>query len=144
MPDPSSHPKPVSGDAPLPTVLLVDDVPAIRRLLEHEFEGFLRVVGEAGDGLEAAKLAAKLRPDLVLLDLNMPDHDGLEAIRAIRLMSPASRIVVLSGLDPSRVGGEAIERGADDFIEKSTPLQEVRQRLTAVLAQRAEDPEHSV
>lgn len=83
-------------------VLLVDDVVEVRRLvrLALRVRGSFEVVAEAGDGAEAVRLVAATRPDIVVLDLGLPDLAGREVLSRIRIGSPGSKVVVFSGLDP--------------------------------------------
>lgn len=117
-----------------PTVLIVDDVEAIRVLLRTVLEPEFTVVGEAGDGAEAVVGAQRFRPDLVVLDLNTPRHDGLEAIGAIHEVSKQTRVVVLSGLDPHLIEDKVLSLGAARFLDKSEPLAELPEALHAALA----------
>jgi CheY-like chemotaxis protein/anti-sigma regulatory factor (Ser/Thr protein kinase) len=82
-------------------VLLVDDVVEVRRLVRTSlrFRGGFEVVGEAADGAEAVRLAEQLRPDVVVLDLGLPDIAGQEVLSHVRERSPASKVVVFSGLE---------------------------------------------
>jgi DNA-binding NarL/FixJ family response regulator len=82
-------------------VLLVDDVVEVRRLVRTalRFRDAFEVVGEAGDGGEAVRLAQALRPDVVVLDLGLPDIAGREVLSRIRERSPESKVVVFSGVD---------------------------------------------
>ena len=79
-------------------ILLVDDQPAIRRGLRMSLglETDLHIVGEAGDGLEALKAARDLKPDVVILDVEMPGMDGLTAAEKLHQITPASAVVILS------------------------------------------------
>ena len=107
--------------APL-RVLLVDDVVDVRRLLRTalRFRGGFEVVGEAGDGVEAVHLAGETHPDIVVLDLGLPDIAGREVLSRIRERSPASKVVVFSGLDsPDR---DWIEGHVEGFVLKDTEL----------------------
>ena len=82
-------------------VLLVDDVVEVRRLVRTSlrFRGGFEVVGEAADGAEAVRLAEQLRPDVVVLDLGLPDIAGREVLSQVREHAPASKVVVFSGLE---------------------------------------------
>lgn len=112
-------------------VLLADDTPDIRRLLRVnlELDGRFEVVGEAADGAEAVALARSLYPDAVVLDLAMPVMDGLQAAPVIRESSPASRILVLSAFDHSRMEARAREQGAHGYLEKGTAFGRIAETL---------------
>src|SRR5436190_22677734 len=123
------------------SVYLVDDVPELRELIRYGMEedpGF-EVVGEAGDGRSALEGIAETQPAAVLLDLSMPDMDGLEAIPEIRRGNPDVAIIVLSGFSADRMGGPSLERGADGYVEKGTPIQELRDATRIAVAKRRED-----
>ena len=125
------------GEKPI-SVFLVDDVPQLRELVRlgmEEDEGF-EVVGEAADGRTALEGIAETRPEAVLLDLSMPDMDGLEAIPLIREGDPDVAIVVLSGFSADRMGGHVLDRGADSYVEKGTPIQEIREATRVAVAAR--------
>lgn len=102
------------------TVLLVDDNDKLRELFRISLETFgaMRVIGEARDGKEGIEAATRLRPDIVLLDLAMPNMDGLEALGRIRRASPDSHVVVLTGFKADRLQDVAVELGASAFLEK--------------------------
>src|SRR3712207_7808561 len=78
------------------------------------------VVGEAGDGRSAIAAVAEANPQAVILDLSMPDMDGLQAIPEIRDAVPDAAIVVLSGFSTDRMVRHVRSRGADDYVEKGT------------------------
>jgi DNA-binding NarL/FixJ family response regulator len=120
------------------SVYLVDDVPELRELIKYGMEedpGF-EVVGEAGDGKSAIEGIAETRPAAVLLDLSMPDMNGMEAIPQIRDRDSDVAIIVLSGFSADRMGGKVIERGADAYVEKGTPIQEIRDTTRMAVASR--------
>ena len=81
----------------------------------------LDVVGTAGDGREAVKLAQTLRPDVVLLDVNMPLMDGVTALSELRLLVPDARLILLTGTESTSEREAARRAGADAFLLKSVP-----------------------
>jgi DNA-binding NarL/FixJ family response regulator len=105
-------------------VLIVDDVVRVREDLRTllSLAGDIQIVGEAGDGNEAVRHSEILQPEVVLMDLEMPLLNGLEATRQIKSRQPGCRVIVLT------IHGDQIERnrafsaGADCFLEKGTPL----------------------
>jgi PleD family two-component response regulator len=80
------------------TVLIVDDEPEMRGILQMIVGSTpdLRVVGEAHNGIEAIEAAVRLRPDVILMDVNMPEMDGFEAARYLRRIHPWSRVIILN------------------------------------------------
>lgn len=103
-------------------VLVVDDSPFIRRAVQRMLESVpgVAVVGTATDGGEAIDMARRLRPDLIILDIVMPEVDGLEAIRRIMDRAPTPILVLSSHTEPgAEITLRALELGAVDFISKS-------------------------
>jgi PAS domain S-box-containing protein len=126
-------------------VVLADDAEDIRLLLRLSLttsQGF-DVVGEAGNGEEAVRLTAELRPDVILLDLSMPVMDGLQAIPELRRLSPETRIVVLSGFDERRMKPVALELGADAYLEKGEAIADLVETMAAIFPNHALAPEPS-
>jgi DNA-binding NarL/FixJ family response regulator len=80
------------------TILVVDDHPIVRQGLRHllEAEPDFKVVGEAEDGIEALQLIERLKPNILVLDMMMPSLNGLEVLRRIKHISPATRTIILS------------------------------------------------
>jgi DNA-binding NarL/FixJ family response regulator len=118
------------------SVFLVDDVPELRELIRFGIEddpGF-EVVGE--DGRSAIEGISEKRPAAVLLDLSMPDMDGFEAIPEIRNRVPEIAIVILSGFSADRMSDSALERGADGYVEKGTPIAELRRTTRRAVSAR--------
>jgi DNA-binding NarL/FixJ family response regulator len=101
-------------------VLLVDDQAVVRRGLRVRFhlEPDLQIVGEASTGREALSLAQTLAPDVVLMDIEMPGMDGIEATAALRRVVPQSAVVILSIHDDAQTRGRARAAGAVAFVEK--------------------------
>ena len=119
-------------------VLLVDDEPGFRlltRILLEE-EARVEVAGEAADGPQAIREAKRLRPDAVLLDLNMPGMGGLEALPRIKAASPASRVIVLSVAYDQANLHRAKMAGADAFIDKALGNDEFLRAFRECLAAR--------
>jgi DNA-binding NarL/FixJ family response regulator len=101
-------------------VLLVDDQPVVRRGLRVRFqlEPDMQVIGEASTGSEALTLAQILTPDVVLMDIEMPDMDGIEATVALRTVVPQSIVVILSIHTDRQTRMKAQAAGAVAFVEK--------------------------
>ena len=101
-------------------VLLVDDQAAVRRglLMRLQLEPDIQVIGEASTGREALSLAQALSPDVVLMDVEMPDMDGIEATAALRQAVSASTVVILSIHDDAQTRRRAQAAGAVAFVEK--------------------------
>jgi len=121
---------------PVPTVLLIEDEPEIRRFLrttlpEHGFKFSEAVTGQ--DGLAQAKAR---NPDLILLDLGLPDLEGTEVIKRLREWTPTP-IIVLSARDQEQVKVAALDLGADDYVTKPFGVNELLARMRATLRQMA-------
>jgi DNA-binding NarL/FixJ family response regulator len=108
-------------------VLVVDDHPAFRRALTAALRMVkdIEVAGEAGGGLEATKRAVRGDADLVLMDLSMPDLDGIEAMRRIHSKKPDLPVVILTAHADPGVEKEAREAGASGFLAKGTALEQL-------------------
>lgn len=108
-------------------VLVADDLQEIRTLVRTnlEFDGRFEVVGEASNGLEAVDLVHELNPDVVILDLAMPEMDGLAAISKIRQTSPGTKILVLSAFADDHNSGLVRDLGANGFIAKDRPMEDI-------------------
>jgi DNA-binding NarL/FixJ family response regulator len=108
-------------------LLIVDDHPIVRDGLRGAFTGSdeFEVVGEAADGAEALARAARLQPDVVLMDLRMPTMDGVEAIRRLQQSMPGTRVLVLTTFDTDTDVVQAIEAGATGYLLKDAPTEEL-------------------
>lgn len=106
-------------------VLIVDDAVFMRTVLRKmlEEDGF-EIVGEAGNGLEAIKLAKETQPDVVTLDITMPEMDGVTALPDILKAAPETKVIMCSAMGQQPMVVDAIKNGAKDFIVK--PFQKAR------------------
>jgi len=111
-----------------PIVLLIEDEPEIRRFLRSVLPGHGFRLLEATTGKDALAQAAAQNPDMVLLDLGLPDMDGLEIIRSLRAWTQVP-ILILSARDQEQVKVSALDLGADDYVTKPFGVQELLARM---------------
>jgi DNA-binding NarL/FixJ family response regulator len=122
-------------------VLLVDDHQLFRRTLAetlHEEDGLV-VVGECEDGSQVVEAAARLRPDVVFMDLSMPGMDGLAATHALRAARSEARVIVLTGEDGS-ARPRAVAAGASALVPKDTRLHALLRCVRTVAASGTDCP----
>ena len=125
-------------------VLVVDDEPQIRRALRTSLEAHGYEVATAGTGEEGVLAAAETAPELVLLDLGLPDLDGTEVIERVRSFSDVP-VIVLSVRDRQADKVAALDAGADDFVTKPFGVEELLARLRAALRRtRGEEPGEAI
>jgi two-component system, OmpR family, KDP operon response regulator KdpE len=114
------------------TILVVDDEPQIRRVLRTTLSAQGHTIVEARDGQEALSKLRSERPDLVILDMNMPVMDGLEACRQIRAVSTVPVLMLtIRSAESDKV--RALDAGADDYVVKPFGIQELLARIRAAL-----------
>ena len=118
---------------PLPTILLVDDDDAFRGVMAMELGRAGFTVSGAASGGEALRAVAVEQPQVVLLDLSLPDMTGLQVLERLRTASPASEVIMLTGHGSIDTAIEAIRAGAFDYISKPCPLDELEVRLERAL-----------
>ena len=116
------------------TVVVVDDEQMIRGSLARTLTGGgLDLVGEAANARDALRLVVDIRPDVVLMDLRLPDSPGVQAIEQLALLAPASRILILTRTEQNRVV-EAIVAGASGYILKTSPPKAIIAAVRATAA----------
>ncbi len=117
-------------------LLICEDQTLMRESLRVvlDLEPGLRVVGEAGDGIEAVQLAAQLRPDIILMDIKMPRLDGVAATAAITTNIPSSRVIILTTFDTDDYVFEAIKAGAMGYLLKDVPAGDLVATIKRVAA----------
>ena len=115
-------------------VLLVDDHPFVRDGLQQLLErsGHFEVVGHAGDGHEAERIAKSVVPDLIIMDVLMPDRDGIEACREISDTLPNTNVVMLTASTERNAVLEAVAAGAAGYVQKFTPTEQLLTTLRDV------------
>jgi two-component system response regulator NreC len=124
------------SDSGKKSVLIVEDHTLIREGLRSLLSSHpdLEIVGEAGDGQEAIRFTEKLSPALVLMDLSMPRMGGVEAIREIKKIRPATKILALTVIDSEEYVLATLKAGADGYILKDSTHVELIQAVRNVLA----------
>jgi two-component system, OmpR family, response regulator len=135
MPDPPAarHPVMTRPDGSPVRVLVVDDEASLAEVLASvlRFEGW--EVRTAGDGTEAVRAGREFRPDAVLLDVMLPDYDGLEVLRRLREADPGVCVLFLTARDSVEDRVTGITAGGDDYVTKPFSLEEVLARLRGLL-----------
>ena len=126
------------------SVMLVDDHAIVRQGLRTylELQPDIQVVGEAGDGKQAINLVRDLLPDVILMDLVMPNADGVEATRAITSLSPSTRVIVLTSFSEDEKVFASIKAGAQGYLMKDVLPQDLVAAIRTVYRGEAQlDPE---
>ncbi|MFP3604945.1 response regulator transcription factor [Paraburkholderia caledonica] len=118
------------------TILIIDDHPAFRMIVRLQLMQLLSVeqVIEADNGQSAVEMARQHKPDLVILDLDIPRISGLDVIPRLKLAHPSIRVMVLSGHDPATFAPRAMRSGVHGFVGKSQEMKEIMRGVEAVLA----------
>ncbi|MDI3257236.1 MAG: response regulator [Kyrpidia sp.] len=115
-------------------VLIVDDAAFMRMMIKeiltkHGYE----VVGEAVNGMQAVEKYQELKPDLVTLDITMPEMDGIEALKRIRQIDPQAKVIMCSAMGQQAMVIDAIQAGAKDFIVKPFQAERVLEAVRKTL-----------
>lgn len=125
-------------------VLLADDEKHVRQLVKAILMPLhCQVVGEAANGAEAVRMYQELRPDVVLLDINMPVKGGNEALREIIAFDPAALVVMLTSMSDLATVETSLDLGATQYLRKDTPPARIREILREMWKDRLQPgPEH--
>ena len=117
-------------------ILLVDDHPVVRDGLRAMLglQPDFQIVGEANNGVEAVQQVVQLRPDVILLDLEMPELDGVAALEQIRAANPAARVIILTAYDEDERIVSAIVAGAQGYVLKGAPREDIFRAIRIVHA----------
>lgn len=115
-------------------ILIVDDAAFMRMMIKDILtkNGF-EVVGEAADGAQAISLYQELQPDLVTMDITMPEMDGITALKEIKAVNPSAKIIMCSAMGQQAMVIDAIQAGARDFIVKPFQADRVIEAINKVL-----------
>jgi DNA-binding NtrC family response regulator len=122
---------------PTPSILLVDDDAAFRGVMQSELQRMDFAVSCAGSAQEARRLAASLQPDVILLDLRLPDASGLDVLKDVRANAPGADVIMLTGHGTIDTAIDSIRMGAFDYIAKPCPLDELEVRIRRALERQA-------
>jgi len=117
-------------------VLIADDSQFMRNILKNIIQkAGHEIVGEASNGREAVELFRTLNPDLVMLDIVMPEMDGLEALKKIMEINPSAKVIMCTGLGQQKLVVQAIESGAKGYIVKPFQAEFVIKEINRVLSE---------
>ncbi len=121
-------------------ILIVDDAQFTRNILKNIMNktGYVEIVGEAANGKEGIELFKKLKPDMITMDLVMPEKGGIETIEEILKIDPKALIVVVSALGQEALVLEAAKKGAKDFIQKPFKTEQILEVLERILKKKVE------
>ena len=115
-------------------VLIVDDAAFMRMMIKDILEkNDFEIVGEANNGVVAVDMYKKEKPDVVTMDITMPDMDGIEAVKQIKGFDPNAKIIMCSAMGPQSMVMDAIRAGAKDFIVKPFQAERVLEAIKKVL-----------
>ena len=119
-------------------ILIVDDASFMRSVLKDiiKSNGLASEIFEAGDGIEGVKTFLKIKPDLVTMDVNMPNADGIQALRAILKIDPTAKVIMISSVEEKHIVQDAIKLGARDYVVKPFDRSNVPLVINKVIRQR--------
>lgn len=116
------------------SILICDDAAFMRMMIKDILvKGGYEIAGEAGDGAVAVEKYPQLKPDLVLMDITMPNMDGLQALKEIKKADPDAKVIMCSAMGQQAMVIEAIQSGAKDFIVKPFQAEHVLETVKKVI-----------
>ena len=117
------------------TVLVVDDAIFMRVIMKKmiELDGRCQVVGEGDDGFKAIELAQTLQPDIITMDVVMPECDGMSAIKKIMEVSPNTKIIMVSSVGNYKIVSDALEQGVFDYLVKPITKEEISKVIDKII-----------
>jgi DNA-binding NarL/FixJ family response regulator len=119
-----------------PRVALADDHPAVLAALQRLLQASCDVVACVPNGAQAIEAAATLRPDVLVVDLMMPDVDGLQVCRTVGQVSPETAVIIVSAFDDAQMRKIALQNGAIDFLAKSLLSDRLELIIARIFAER--------
>lgn len=115
-------------------ILIVDDAAFMRMMIKNIVtKAGYEVVGEAENGAQAVEMYKELKPDLVIMDITMPEMDGIQAVKAIKEIDPNANIIMCSAMGQQAMVMEAIQAGAKDFIVKPFQQDRILQAIKRII-----------
>lgn len=115
-------------------LMIADDSSIIRKLIQKDLKNFeIEIVGEASNGQQAVDMFKELRPNVVTMDIIMPEMDGLTVIEELLKIDPAVKIMVISALSDKATGIEAIKKGARGFLLKPFTTEKLVKEFTKLI-----------
>jgi len=116
------------------SILIVDDAAFMRMMIKDILtKNNYQIVGEAANGIEAVEKYKELKPDLVTMDITMPEKDGIEALKEIKQLDPNAKVIMCSAMGQQSMVIDAIQSGAKDFIVKPFQADRVLEAIQKVL-----------
>lgn len=101
------------------TLLIVDDSSVMRRTIEKNLQGYdLQIIGNASNGVEALEMVKAQKPDVITLDITMPEMDGIKCLEEIMVVHPAAKVMIITALSDKLTGLIALDKGARGFLYK--------------------------
>lgn len=115
-------------------LLIVDDSVMMRTTIEQHLSDYaLEIVGQAGNGKEAVELVKSKQPDVITLDITMPEMDGLECLDEIMAIAPSTKVMVITALSNKLTGLKALKKGAREYLFKPVTPEELKKSFDLLL-----------